>query len=389
MKVVYFNYVHDYKETSVGSWTHVKQFSTAFTNLGHTISVHSLNLKNKSIKKEKVLEKSVLRKVAMKFGRDLKNFLKNFGYALNEITIIKKEKPDVAIIRHNPYVLSSLLVCKIFQVPTILEFNAPGAFQVRKYENEFFHLPFLFEFLEWLALRLASAITVTCKEMIPYLNSSKEDLDKIVVNPMGVDFDHFNNKHSKSNEILHKRNGNLVLGFVGSLNHWHGIDNLLNIIKIVLSKYEHCKFLIVGDGVKFKEIKQFIKENKTEDSVILTGYIPYEKLPDYINAMDITLAPYPSDMVFYYSPLKIFEYMATGKPILATKIGQIAEIMTGQNIGMFIKPENLLDLENKLNAIITDEMARTNMGKNARKLARQFSWDRNAKVVQELCKSLI
>lgn len=389
MKVVYFNYVHDYKETSVGSWTHVKQFSSAFTALGHEITVHSLNLKKKSTKNKKTRADSEIRKIIKKYGRDVKNLLKNLRYALKEMEIMRKEKPEIVIIRHDPYVLSSLMICKIFRVPSILELNAPGAFQVRKYEREIFHLPFIFEILEWLALHFASAITVTCKEMIPYLISSKNSLSKIVVNPMGVDFDHFNTTQSVSPDILFKRNNNLILGFVGSLNHWHGITNLMNIIKIVLSKFKHCRFLIIGDGVKFNELKEFISKNKAEDSVILTGYIPYEKLPDYLSVIDIGIAPYPTDIAFYYSPLKIYEYMAAGKPILATEIGQIAEIMRGQNIGMFINPENLLDLESKLRAIITDEKARIVMGENARKLAKQFSWDKNAKVIQKVCKSLI
>ena len=390
MKVVYFNYVHDYKESSVGSWTHVNQFTHAFKKLGHRISIYSLNLKpDKKQRNATQMKNAPFRKIAKKYGRDIKNVSKNFLYVVREWKALQSEKPDCVIIRHDPYVISSILVSAYFRIPVILELNAPGAFQIRQYERDFFHFPFLFETLEKIALRFASAVTVTSREMIAYLHGSSLDKAKIHVNPMGVEYEHFQNNEYSLNNELQKLNGKIVLGFIGSLNYWHGINNLFMIMKSVLKKYSQVGFLIIGKGPMYTDLLEFVKKNNFSQSVLIAGYVPYDSLPPYIDKMDIALAPYPSDIEFYFSPLKIFEYLAAGKPILAPPIGQIADILNGRDVGYLTNFEDEEDWMWKLDRLISSEKLRNEFGLCGRRLAKNYEWRKNAALVEEICFKLI
>ena len=111
--------------------------------------------------------------------------------------------------------------------------------------------------------------------------------------------------------------------------------------------------------------------------------------PYYISAMDITVAPYnPSDN-FYYSPIKIFEYMVMGKPIVAGRIGQVEEVITDGETGILFEPGNIAQLTAALAQLTTDAPRRHSLGARARAWVQQErTWDNNARRVIEIAREL-
>ena len=122
----------------------------------------------------------------------------------------------------------------------------------------------------------------------------------------------------------------------------------------------------------------------------MTGYIPPSEIPNYISAMDIVVAPYPELKFFYYSPVKIFEYMACQKPVLTTNIGQISEIITDGENGVLCKPDDSDELLNKLLQLIEDREKRKKIGLNARKtIVDSHTWSIKAAAWSDYCTSVV
>ena len=144
-------------------------------------------------------------------------------------------------------------------------------------------------------------------------------------------------------------------------------------------------FLIVGSASR-----SFSKENLPEICTIRPGYVPYEEMPEYLAAMDLVVAPYPRIEPFYFSPLKIFEAMAMGKPVLASAQGQIGEPITDGLNGLLYTPGDKSSFLQKMNLLIEDETLRENLGREARKTIEQnYTWQRNAQSVVHICRRLV
>ena len=152
--------------------------------------------------------------------------------------------------------------------------------------------------------------------------------------------------------------------------------------------------LLVVSGVAFYLIFDQTNENArgkenilTEtlniaDKVIFAGAIPYEKIPDMINALDICIIP---DSNEYRSPIKMFEYMAMGKPVVAPNYEPIRSVIDDGKDGVIFDPMDKENLVRILNNVVNDEGKRKILGNNAReKILKQHLWKHNAQKVLEI-----
>jgi glycosyltransferase involved in cell wall biosynthesis len=143
--------------------------------------------------------------------------------------------------------------------------------------------------------------------------------------------------------------------------------------------------LLVGDGPLKKKADEFVREHKLENMVFLTGYAPHHEIPEHLAAMDIVAAPYPKMDFFYFSPLKIFEYMAAGKAVIASRLGQIAELIQDGENGLLCEPDNFDQLLSITEKLIEDAALRHQLGVAARAtMAERYSWQQNAQQIAEV-----
>jgi glycosyltransferase involved in cell wall biosynthesis len=120
---------------------------------------------------------------------------------------------------------------------------------------------------------------------------------------------------------------------------------------------------------------------------VITGHVPYEKIPEYLSAIDVFIAPYPHIEPFYFSPLKIIEAMAAGKPVLASAQGQISELIQDGVNGCLFPPGHKEIFLEKLKLLGENKEIREKMGANARKtIAEKYTWNNNAAKVFDLCR---
>jgi len=121
-----------------------------------------------------------------------------------------------------------------------------------------------------------------------------------------------------------------------------------------------------------------IRRSGLQEAVTFVGSVPHEDVPRYLAVMDVAVAPYPPLKDFYYSPLKLYEYMAAGRAIVASKIGQVGEAVADGLTGLLYQPNDFEGLLQCLRRLWRDEKFRRELGKNARIACSKNTWSENA-----------
>jgi glycosyltransferase involved in cell wall biosynthesis len=124
--------------------------------------------------------------------------------------------------------------------------------------------------------------------------------------------------------------------------------------------------------------------------VHFAGAVPHEEIPEWIGRFDVALAPYSRpEHPFYFSPLKLFEYMACGVPTVAARLGQIEEIVRHGETGLLYPPGELDELAAACDGLLSDLALRKRLGQAAtEEVHRCYTWDHNAERIVKLVQSL-
>ncbi|MFQ5636732.1 MAG: glycosyltransferase family 4 protein [bacterium] len=392
MKILYLNYLYDSTQDSVGASVHVRQFVDAMQRCGHEIKSVNLNVapqqqNGKLTWKHRVREQ--LKKRLKRYVGQLNQFLKNGPLFFREWKLLSAEKPDVLLIRYNLLNFTAPIAAKLQKIPVVLEVNSPHAFERKHLVKDVWQLPFLPFLTERLNFRLADGIITVSHALKKYYVERKVSDDKIFVIPNGVNTERFSPEiSSRTVKRKYALKDRVVLGFVGSFHHWHGVDNLLHLIEQT-QKYKQAFYLLVGDGPLRQKAEDFVVKHHYGDRVAFTGYVVHEDVPAYIAAMDIVLAPYPFMEFFYFSPLKLFEYLSAGKAVIASDIGQISEIIVDGENGFLYNPHNLDEFVEKTGKLIEEPALRKRFGEQGRAaMVNSFTWEQNAKNIIHVIKSL-
>jgi glycosyltransferase involved in cell wall biosynthesis len=178
----------------------------------------------------------------------------------------------------------------------------------------------------------------------------------------------------------------LILGFTGFVRDWHGVDRVVRWLAGTDAP-AHAKLLIVGDGPARADLERLARELKVEDRVRFTGVVPRGDVPAFVSAFDIALQPAVTP---YASPLKLFEYLALGKAIVAPRRPNIEEVLEqGRNALLF--DENVTgDFEAALTRLCREADLRERLaGEAAATIARLgLTWHANAQRVADLAARL-
>ena len=154
-----------------------------------------------------------------------------------------------------------------------------------------------------------------------------------------------------------------VIAFVGNLAIWQGVNVLIDSAFNLLSKESKLKFLIVGEGVQKTYLVRRVLDSGFNESFIFTGMVDYRNIPILINIADICVAPFilKRNQQTGVSPLKVFEYMACGKPVIASRIEGLEFIET-EEVGYLTEPGDTTSLEAAMHDLLQHDEKRVSMG---------------------------
>jgi glycosyltransferase involved in cell wall biosynthesis len=289
---------------------------------------------------------------------------------------------------------------KKYSIPLILEFNSSVVWAIKNWTirqkfpksllrhlfNRIIRLP-LTKRIERYNLRHASIVVVVSSALKENLLKMDVPESKILVNPNGVNPDKYSDKLSGGmiREKLNIGKNHLVFGFIGTFGQWHGILELARAVILFYSRYPEMisstRFMLIGDGILMPEVKKLISASEYQNNVILTGLVEQNSAPQYLASCDIFLSPHipnKDGSRFFGSPTKLFEYMAIGKPIIASDLDQIGEILSHKEDAYLVKAGDIDELAEAMKTLADDQSLRYSLEKKAReKVLNYYTWDKH------------
>lgn len=289
--------------------------------------------------------------------------------------------PDLIYERYNLYLLAGLLLKRRRGVPLLLEVNAPLVDERMRFGG--LALPWLARWAEGVAWRGADKVLPVTQVLAGHVRARGVPAERIVVIPNGINEAHFATAPSpaQARAALGWPDA-LVLGFTGFVRDWHGVDRVLHWMARADTPPQ-ARLLVVGDGPARAELERLAVQLGLRDRVRFTGVIPRDQVPAHVAAFDIALQP---AVVPYASPLKLFEYLALGKAIVAPRQPNIEEVLVDGDNALLFDAQSAGALEQALSRLCHDATLRTRLGAGATATVSRLglTWRANAERVAAL-----
>jgi glycosyltransferase involved in cell wall biosynthesis len=235
------------------------------------------------------------------------------------------------------------------------------------------------------------SVTDKLKEELVNLYAIPEGKINVINNGANTDlFKPMNQERAKAELQLEK--SKKYVCFVGNLAAWQGVEFLVYASPFVLEKCPDVRFLIVGDGAMKNKLLEVTSELRLSDKIIFTGRVPYERVPLYINASDVCVAPFVKgrNAKIGLSALKTYEYLACGKPLVASSIPGVKDLIEFSGGGISVSPEDPEELANAIVELILNENMRALMGDRGRKyVVENHSWNGVVRKILDICNDII
>jgi glycosyltransferase involved in cell wall biosynthesis len=301
---------------------------------------------------------------------------------------MRKDHPDIFYVRIM-WSFIPMILGKLLSVPVMLEINDSPHRAYASIKNPFkgtvVHL------IDRISFYLSDHILPVTQKIAENMHTLEEiPWEKLTVLPSGTNIDLF---HPMDKRQYCRKLGFdeslTYIGFSGTFFRYQGIDTLIEATPSIIQKYPQVRFLILGDGPMKDTWQIMLTENDLEAYFIFPGFIPYEQVPSYCAVMDICVAPYHRS-AGDSSPVKIFDYLACGKPVVATDVGETGGFFSDSGAVMIVPPEDPAALAQGLNLLLENETLRAEMGEKGRAfVAGKYSRAQIAEIVETAAMKLL
>jgi glycosyltransferase involved in cell wall biosynthesis len=294
--------------------------------------------------------------------------------------VLEQDGPfDLVYERHSLFSYSAMEYARSAGPPGVLEVNAPLIEEQSQYRTLVDR-----DGAERAARRVfkaASTLVAVSEQVAAYLERFPEARGRVQVVANGVDPDRF--RPTRVADASSARP--FTVGFVGSLKGWHGLPNLVEAFARLTTRAADARLLIVGDGPERERLETALRDRGVLSAAIFTGAVSHDEVPRLLGSVDVAVAPYPKLSDFYFSPLKIYEYMAAGLAVVASRTGQVAKLIDHGVTGLLYEAGDVDGLLDALDRLRRDPHLRLSLGRSARDtVMRGHTWDAVVKRVLEL-----
>ena len=389
MKIIYYSpHPHLNLMGPTGYGTHMREMIAAFRNEGCEVlpvimgGTDSPPNEQPDHNQKKI--KDFLKKITGKrIWRTLKDLnLLRFDYftaSKHLEEVVENFHPDCIYERCNYLQLSGIKVAERYNITHIMEMNSP-------YIEETNNLGKGDSYLKKYARRVEKEQLMNTNLPLVVVGPLRDhfqqqyavDKDKFLVTHNAFKNDKIRLDYQNQQTIIKKYalEDKTVIGFVGSIFEWHGLDKLIKAFDEL--DQPDTKLLIVGYGEYMANLIRLTKSLGREEEVIFTGRVPKNEVFDYIEIMDICTAPAAA---WYQSPVKIFEYGAMGKPILGPDTAAVREVMEPGKDGVLIAPTVEAAQNGILELLENPERAQAMAHHFQQKVLQEYTWEKNVKKV--------
>jgi glycosyltransferase involved in cell wall biosynthesis len=299
---------------------------------------------------------------------------------------IRRFRPEIVYERYQLFFPTGVWATRRAGLPMLLEVNAP-LLQERAKHSGGIALESLASWSEayvWNAAAYCLPVTRVLADMVQETGVPQ---DRLQVIPNGIDFSRFDGGPSREEAKARLGlQGRLVLGFVGFIRDWHGLERVLQYV--ASHPEQNASVLLVGDGPARSELEALAAQLGITDRMQVTGIVQRDEVVRWLPAFDVALQP---DVTAYASPLKLFEYMYCGLPVIAPDTPNIREILVSGANGLLFDRSRPGEFERAMAELIADGALRERLGAAARQtiLDRDLTWQGNARRVVDLARSAL
>ncbi len=365
-----------------GAATHINGFVNAAVELGAKITFIS-NDRIAGLDEQKLALK-IIHPETVGISRAAFDLHNNLIFSAGALREIEESPVDLIYQRYGRFTSAGVEASLRTGIPLFLEYNGSEVW-IGKHWDISGMIPLLERF-ERLNLAVAARIfVVSAVERRNLLRCGIPD-EKIVVNPNGVDPEKF--QPGIGGAAVRRELGvaehETLAGFVGTFGPWHGVLTLAEAITL-LPDDSGVRFLLIGAGRLRDEVERIIRHAGKEQQVVFAGHVDHERVPVLLDACDILLSPHvplEDGSEFFGSPTKLFEYMAMGKGIIASRLGQIDDVLVDEETALLVEPGNARQLSEAILRLKRARGLRERMGAEARRIViAQHTWSHNAQRV--------
>jgi glycosyltransferase involved in cell wall biosynthesis len=322
---------------------------------------------------------SGLRRALPPFAAELAELAYSLPAYLRLARAAREFRPDVVYERYNLFFLSGAVLVRRLGLPFLVEVNAPLAEERTRFGN--LRLRRLARWSEAFVWRRADRVLPVTEVLAGHVAAAGVPQGRIEVIPNGIHLEEFPAPAPAPAEPRET----LTLGFIGFVRDWHGLDQVVRAIAAWQGQ-PGLALLMVGDGPARPELEKLAAELGIADRVTFTGLAPRGQVPGLIAGFDIALQP---AAVPYASPLKVFEYMAAGRAIVAPDQPNLREVLAHERTALLFDPARPGAMWDAVLRLATDPAMRERLGAAARAevLRRDLTWDGNARRVAALARA--
>ena len=279
--------------------------------------------------------------------------------------LLKQIKPDIVYL-HSSKAGALGRIALLFNFKTKIIYNAHGwYFTAKIFEKK----KRVFAFIEKiLAIKTHKVINISQNEYDAALKYKVASKSKMCVIENGIDLERFENLEQYREEYRNKFNlsdNDIVIGVLGRISEQKDPMTTIKAFNILRKKYNNLKLMYIGDGDLKEDVLKYAEENKLKQDIIITGWV--NKSERYLSSIDIAILPSKWEGF----GLAIVEYMAAEKPIVATRVGGIQNIIQSDENGILINLESVQELADSIEKYITDERYKENVIKENKKYIKE------------------
>jgi len=300
------------------------------------------------------------------------------GRALDRLH--RKRRVDAIYERYSLWSFAAAHFARAARIPYLLEANAPLRAEQKRYRS--LENAAAAERIEAYLFGAAAYTIVPSAELRPYVLQRGGRPGRVRVIPNAADPQRF-----APRKAWRGAGDPFVIGFLGSLKPWHGLDYLLRGFRHLRRRFDGYQLLLVGDGPMRGEIEARLRQAGLLANVRFESG-SRQRVPELVAEMDVGVAPYPKMSPFYFSPLKVFEYLAGGVPVVASDIGQIGEVLHHRRTALLHPPGRIMEMVELIDRLRKSPPEAQRIGRAGRRvLCRRFTWKRNAERVLKMVAS--
>lgn len=307
--------------------------------------------------------------------------LLELGYSLYDFIklyrAIKRHRPDAIYERYNLFLPSGIWAKQWFQLPLLLEVNSPLYQERHDYTG--IHLPMLARWSEYYTWRNADHVLPVSHVLAGYLYEAGVSEQHVTVIPNGIDPAHFHADIQATR--LPQFEGKTVIGFVGFCREWHRLDAVMR--RIATFNDPNIHLLIIGDGPVLAELKTLAETLNITMQTHITGLIPRDEMPTWLAQIDIALQPAVTP---WCSPLKLIEYLAAGKAIVAPDADNIKELLTHEHNALLFENGNMESMLSAIERLLENAPLQAELRQQASQTIseKQLTWYSNGEKITRL-----